>query len=115
MFPQDPLKSVGYRIIYVSVVIHGLGLLGLIGGSPIRHIAGIIGSVIWSLWMIHGSSIIPWVMNLLGMSVGALMFFIGGAVLLFKNPIGGLSMMFIGIVFGDLARRLCSADVRSNY
>ncbi len=49
MFPSDPLKNVGYRIIYTSVVIHGLGLAGLIGGSPIRHIAGIVGALIWSL------------------------------------------------------------------
>jgi len=65
--------------------------------------------------MIHGSSIIPWIMNLLGTSVGALLFFIGGLMLLLQNPIGGISMMVIGLVFGDLSRRLCSPAVRSNY
>jgi hypothetical protein len=78
MFPSDPLKNVGYRIIYTSVVIHGLGLAGLIGGSPIRHIAGIVGALIWSLWMIYGSSKFPWIMNILGTAVGAIAFTIGG-------------------------------------
>lgn len=115
MFPSDPLKNVGYRIIFTSVVIHGLGLAGLIGGSPIRHIAGILGALLWSLWMIHGSSKVPWIMNILGTAVGAIAFTIGGIGLLPKTMVGGLSMIFFGLVFADLCRRLCSREVSSNF
>lgn len=115
MFPSDPLKNVGYRIIYTSVVIHGVGLAGLIGGSPVRHIAGIVGALIWSLWMIYGSSKFPWIMNILGMGVGAIAFTVGGISVLSKSMVGGVSMIFIGIVFADLCRRLCSKEVSSNF
>lgn len=115
MFPSDPVKNVGYRIIYTSVVIHGIGLAGMIGGSPIRHIAGIIGALVWSLWMIHGSSKIPWIMNILGTGGGAIAFVIGGIAVLSKSVVGGLSMIIIGIVFADLCRRLCSKEVSSNF
>jgi hypothetical protein len=115
MFPSDPLKNVGYRIIYTSVVIHGLGLAGLIGGSPIRHIAGIVGALIWSLWMIYGSSKFPWIMNILGTAVGTITFMVGGIGVLSKSIVGGVSMIFIGIVFADLCRRLCSREVSSNF
>jgi hypothetical protein len=115
MFPSDPLKNVGYRIIYTSVVIHGLGLAGLIGGTPIRHIAGIVSALIWSLWMIYGSSKFPWIMNILGTAVGALVFVVGGIGVFSKSIVGGLSMIMIGIVFADLCRRLCSREVSSNF
>lgn len=115
MIPSDPLKNVGYRIIYTSVVIHGIGLAGLIGGSPIRHVAGIVGALIWSLWMIHGSSKIPWIMNIVGTGVGAIAFAIGGVGVLPKSVAGGLCMIMIGVVFADLCRRLCSSDVSSNF
>ncbi len=115
MFPSDPLKNVGYRIIYTSIVIHGLGLAGFIGGSPIRHIAGIVGALIWSLWMIYGSSKFPWIMNIVGTAVGAIAFVIGGVGILSKSIVGGLSMVAIGLVFADLCRRLCSTEVSSNF
>jgi hypothetical protein len=115
MFPSDPLKNVGFRIIYVSAVIHGMGLAGYIGGSPVRHLVGIASSLIWSLWMIYGPSKFAWVMNILGMAVGALAFVIMGAGLLSKSLIGGLSMVFIGVLFGDLCRRLCSREVSENF
>jgi hypothetical protein len=115
MFPSDPLKNVGYRIIYTSVVIHGLGLAGLIGGSPISHIAGIGGALIWSLWMIYGSSKFPWIMNILGTAVGTIAFTVGGIGVFSKSIVGGVSMIFIGIVFADLCRRLCSREVSSNF
>jgi hypothetical protein len=115
MLPSDPLQNVGYRIIYSSFVIHGLGLAGLIGGSPFRHIAGILSALIWSLWMIYGSSKFPWMMNILGTAVGALAFTVGGIGIFSKSIVDGVSMILIGIVFADLSRRLCSRDVSSNF
>ena len=115
MFPSDPHKNVGFRIIYTSVVIHGVGLAGLIGGTPIRHLAGIASALIWSLWMIYGSSKIPWIMNIIGTAVGTLAFVITGFSVLSKSLIGGLSMVIIGIVFADLCRRLCFREVSSNF
>lgn len=115
MFPSDPLKNVGFRIIYTSVVIHGIGLAGLIGGSPVRHLAGIASALIWSLWMIYGSSKTPWVMNIIGTAVGALAFVITGIGVLSKTLVGGLSMVIIGLVFADLCRRLCSREVSAYF
>lgn len=115
MFPSDPLKNVGYRIIFTSVVIHGLGLAGLIGGSPLRHIAAIVGALIWNLWMIYGSSKLPWIMNILGTAVGAIAFTLGGLGVFSKSMVAGVAMIFIGIVFADLCRRLCSSEVSSNF
>ncbi len=115
MFSSDPLKNVGFRIIYVSVVIHGMGLAGVIGGTPIRHIVGIVSTLIWSLWMIYGPSKFAWIMNILGTAVGCLAFVIGGLGVLSTSIIGGLSGILMGLMFGDLCRRLCSAEVSSNF
>ena len=115
MFPSDPLKNVGYRIIYTSVVIHGVGLAGMIGGSPVRHVAGIVAALIWSLWMIYGSSKFPWIMNIMGTAVGAIAFAVSGIGVISKSLVGGLSMILIGIVFADLCRRLCSREVSANF
>lgn len=71
--------------------------------------------MLWSLWMIYGSSKFPWIMNILGMAVGALAFVIGGIGVLSKSPVGGLLMVIIGLVFADLCRRLCSREVSSNF
>ncbi len=54
-------------------------------------------------------------MNILGTAVGAIAFTIGGIGVLSKSIVGGLSMIFIGIVFADLCRRLCSREVSSNF
>jgi predicted membrane protein len=115
MFSSDPLKNVGYRIIYLSVVIHGLCLVGQTGGSPARHIGGILGALLWSLWMIYGSSKLPWIMNILGTAVGAITSVVIGIGGLSKSIVSGLTMIIIGLVFADLCRRLCTREVSSNY
>lgn len=115
MFPSDPLKNVGYRIIYTSAVIHGVGLAGMIGGSPARHVAGLVGTLFWSLWMMYGSSKFPWIMNIIGMAVGAIAFVAGGIGVFSKSTLGGFSMILFGMVFADLCRRLCSRDVSVNF
>jgi hypothetical protein len=115
MFPSDPLKNFGFRIIYVSAVIHGMGLAGYIGGSPVRHVVGLVSGLVWSLWMMYGPSKFAWVMNILGMAVGALLFVVMGASLLSRSLTGGLAMIGMGLVFGDLCRRLCAREVSVNF
>jgi len=115
MFPLDPLKSVGFRIIWASMVVHGYCWFGLHAGSPVRHGVAVAAAVIWSAWMVFGQSKFAWVMNIIGMAVGALAFVISGVSLLSRSVNVGISMIVFGIVYADLCRRLCAREVSVNF
>ncbi|MDF3130301.1 hypothetical protein P0Y35_13920 [Kiritimatiellaeota bacterium B1221] len=111
----DTKTRVGLKLIYLSSILHILGLFGIVGGSPTRHIIGVIIPLILNLWMILGLSKIPWILNIANTSISAILMFIYGISLFSSSIIWAITFMIYAVIFGNLCRQLCSKEVTSYY